>query len=739
MTARVTMLLALIAAAGACSPIVSQTRAKANSFAEQGQLREAEEEVGRAMDTVLTQREYDALLVERCAFRIAVARQEVDALVATGATTLADVERLQQYVRRCPDFGEIDLVLTNLGIELAEDDLRARADPLIPHDRYGALAITTESTRFLPESHPRAAWVEEHRAALAQPYARGHAAHAGSHPLTAAVFARLHNNTRTTPAIAEELEQLAHQQLMVRRRSAVGGTMASGCEKFVTRTPHVEAGVDGLAYDVVAMQVQDCRVQVAIEDSEETYEVPKQVKQLVTETVKVTKPVTTVETTHHYSCSTDLQGNNRGCRYSHKTSSASTKHETRYETQQVERLVTVMEKRTRPVRRATVSTTAVVTGRIVGFGAETEFSTSASVVQYARNFDLDTPHAEIEGQLEPPQRTDTLAHRIDIEAMKASDGAARRLRMRQLARQSDEALASGDDATAREIALIRWVGGADLTAPERTLIDTGFGVPIADGSPDGLPAVAAFQWLRPVARANVFRQVSASTYFEGVIVHGYPWTMSTIGPSVRQPERLAAQPARVAVDLAYDGNMRYSLMNQPYHRGLGLMVGVDWGLSIGRRFGENYASPLNVSEKDERRITLGMRLCAPVMLGFRTYFLAMFAGAKPSYTNFSIGDFFSEGPALPLAARLEFRPLERYPFIVEGWFGHLGKSGRAQHGATLAVPVRTPTDDYAGIWIQARFDHFTLPARIPGLLREDRVFVAGATTTSGSIGVTLGY
>lgn len=223
-----------------------------------------------------------------------------------------------------------------------------------------------------------------------------------------------------------------------------------------------------------------------------------------------------------------------------------------------------------------------------------------------------------------------------------------------------------------------------------------------------------------------------------------------ITAAARKQSDDAARTLRLAevsreINVLFDGTVRSTLSTGRYHRGLGLMAGLDLGVSIGSRTGESYKRlvplPDYVDPDDgkEGRLTLGMRFGAVAMVGVRTYFLGLFAGLRPMYTNFSIGHFFSEGGAIPLAGRLELRLQERVPIIVEGWWGHIGKSDNTHAGATLVLPLTSALDGSGGVWLHARFDQIHIPARIPGLFEKDDIYVPDVTTTSGSLGIAIGF
>ncbi len=746
MTARIYVAAGVLAVmASACSPIVGQTKASADLLMEQGKFADADARYESVMNGAVTQREYDKLVAARCETRLEFAKQQVASFNASNTATNEDIDRLHTYVRRCPGFGAVDQQITDVGVAVTERRLRAEADPMVAAgDTYGALDLAAELSRFLPSTHMRFAWIEEQRAKLAAQHAAGHAREAASNPLAAAVFARLHNRTGATPPVPESLGSLAEAQLAVGPQNDFVGEVGPDCAARAGR-PRVAARVAPHPYELVAVNAFGCTAEVSISPDVETYTEKVQVVKKVPYQIAVSRPVTTRHTTVYRSCSTSSNGFGSGCVTSHSSTTTSTRTETTSVTAYRDELVWVDEPRTRPIKRAAAHARGRVTASVVGFGGQRSQTVDVEVHGEPVQFPGDTPDDSIRARLTAGSLNNALAVRLDGAAAEAANTAARALRLEQLGRQVDEQLAMGNVSGAREIAIARWAGGAAVLPAEVPLLDEHFGVAISSDPPTAMPAVGTYAWLSESIEADLFQQDPRASDFDGLLVTGYPTSVAGFAGGYRQPETgLLAQPDRGGVDFVLDSGFRYSLTTGRYHRGLGLMVGADMGVSIGRRTGDDYERlvplPPYVDAEDakEGRVTLGMQFSALAMLGVRTYFIGLFAGLKPTYTNFSIGHFFSEGGTLPLAGRLELRFLERSPIIVEGWWGHLGKADRRQLGGTVQLPIGRGATDM-GLWLQGRFEQYRLPARIPGLFEKDDVLLDGATTTAGSVGIGMGF
>lgn len=715
----------------ACSPIVQQTRADVEILLSQGKLDEAEQLLGKTMDGVVTANEYAALRDTRCDTRMQIAAARLKALQNDNAVTFDALDELHTYVRRCANFQDVDLEITNVGVAFAEKTFVDEVEPLwAANQPYEALSLAREGAKHLPQEHERATWIEQRRDELAAKYRAGHAS-AANFPLTAATFARLHNNTLPARRLDDPIEELAAAQLRVHRTAGVEAAVAGTCAN-VGRIG-VQPGTPNTGsrpYTVLAATVHDCESTVRIGAGVEEYEVPVQKTVIVKQRVETERPVHTKHSTAYRTCYTSSQGFGTGCRTDSVHTRTITTYEKVVEYIDVEKVVTEFERRERPIKIAYLTARAQVAVEVAGFDG-TRRGVDTVTVTTEQRFPAETSDASIQQGAAPPWAN--LGQQSQARLSELADDAAKALRSAEITRQVHTAFAEGDLETARELALVNWASYG--TIDERSLFDH-FGAPanVAAVTPTTLPSLEPLTWLATTIVADVFKQDPLDSFFEGIVVRGYPWNLVSAGVGYRATERgLAAQPDRSAVELVLSSELRWSLMTSKYHRGVGALFGLDLGAFLGKRLGEDYEPvverPFYVTQTSELGMSFGFRAGVPAMLGFRTTYFAAFAGVRPTYTNFSVGHFFSEGGTLPLAGRLELRFQERFPLILEGWTGVLSAS-RPQTVVSAVVPIKTSTGGSGGLWLRGRFDRLTLPARIPGLHEADDVYVPEATATS---------
>jgi hypothetical protein len=144
--------------------------------------------------------------------------------------------------------------------------------------------------------------------------------------------------------------------------------------------------------------------------------------------------------------------------------------------------------------------------------------------------------------------------------------------------------------------------------------------------------------------------------------------------------------------------------------------------------------PLGRDENDrEPRTALGVRGGLGVLAGYRTTAFGLFAGVQPQ-AHFALTGFYKNGgTSLPLAARLEIRPVPRRPLILTAWSGNLLDPDNDDYGARFSVPVGER------IWLTAEHSRNTGRTQLLGLHDQDQLDGGRRAFTRTWVGYTYGF
>lgn len=718
----------------ACITVVTDSAAKADAHAARGEWSQAESAYAAAGEENIAFDEWEYIVERRCHARTELTKRRIEELDKAADATFDDWLEARAWARRCPSFVEFEDAFSERLIQVSERAFKEEVEPLVASRRgHEALVLAAKYTSELPEDHPRRAWLEELRDKLVSGVSSGSQDGEVTRGVREHLVAAL---TGTSDALPVD-EARSRVQGWIRSVGPV--ELDASCSADEPIEINVSGDKTQLPVDLSQVRFSDCkrsaRVVTRVEEFEEleTRTVPKRVERVI----EWQEPETT--TTVYRKCSV-----NTGACYTSGTSN-STKWRTRTEviteTIMVEEKVPV--KVMREVKRAIVDRSArvefVVNSRD-GSSVET-LAVTHSATGEPREKDL--PDEALLGTFSPgiwdPGFVETLRGRVRGAALHRAQS------RRQTALQSEmrSAFEDGDDAAGRELGLILWLTGFELGPDDARRIDRGFPFDVTALEPQAMTVVGSYEWAPDVVRGDYFEFVPRDSDFQGVVQLGYALVFLGMAMDYAVPETFVGQPDRSTTQLNLTSQTRYSLTTDDYHRGFGVLVGMGFDLRIGSRFGDDYQRvqelPLFVDEEreEETSVTFGMGANLVTMLGYRANPFALFAGVRPMYTSYKIGHFFSEGGSVPLSARLELRWIDRYPMILEAWWGDVlegSEMGRlTQAGGSFDVPLST------NLWFRAAGAHHELPANFFGLYEQDDVYVERARTYAFSLGLTFGF
>lgn len=726
-------LLCLAALTSGCFSVVTTTAQEADRLAAAGQLQRAEEAYARASGEYITQDEWDYIFESRCDVRTRLLRAELDRLKSAPAA-LTELREWRTYARKCPSFVDFEASFDELIIAQIERTFAAELEPMIAgRQAYEALTRAAELTVDLPEVHPRRAWLAEERARLGSQMRE---LTQTAPPVTAGVARRL------LGVLGEdgggELDAAAvDAQVQVALRAAVPISRDASCAGAEVPELPAETTTSGTGFEITRVHVRDCQRRTYTDvRSEEFTEFETRLVQKEVE-VAVEVPLTRTTTTYYRTC------NSTGYCYPSGSSTSST---TQFVKTVERRTITVEEKVpvqvTRRVKRGFASRSASIELVVSSpDGQRTETLTFKPADRRSEPLAPDAPDTAAVAFDNPVAFDELFRTALAEEVRTVAAAWAKGLRHDTLRAQARDAFARGDERTGRELALTMALSGATLDDELAGRADAAFFLDVTRRDLAALEPLPVYAWAPDTVVGDLFTFAPETREFEGVVRFGYPYSFVGVTGAYAAPETFVGQPDRSALQLDVSSQVRWSLMSGRFHRGVGLMVGFGLDMRFGRRLGEDYVrvqdSPYFVDDEEEPRTTFGLGTNVLGSLGVRTRWGALFAGVRPQYHSFKVGYFFSAGGTIPLTARLEARWVERYPVVIEGWWGDVTDAGRlgalTQAGLTADLPLSR------NLWLRLSGARHELPANFFGLWEQDDIYVERAHTDAWSAGVSYSF
>lgn len=713
-----------------CWSVITPQASKADMLLAQGKLQEADDAYAMASQAELAQDEWDYIFEQRCKARTQILQDAMKTLRNTQPST-EEVEKWQEYSKRCPSYVEFYAELTDMMIAAAERQFSTEVDPRVAQgDLYGALKAAEPLTRLIPEGGARAKMLEDLRERYAADLAQKSGELETTYPTTKSVLDWMGS---WSSLYEGQIDRGPTERFMsVAQANSAAAAIEGDCVPIAI-APLQELG-SSTGYEIVGLRVSDCTKTVSVREGIEEYieYIPKVVTRQVEREIVV--PVSVPSTTNYVKCYSS--GN---C----YTTASYTTYSTRYETQRYTETITetIQEphQRQRPALFATARRKARVDFEVRSSDGAQFVSFEVSVSNDSSPFPTTTDRALVQGFDTDLVVNEAMLSEVEAKIREESLGAAYALRQETIARLW-EAQVGTNPNQATEYALMLWVSGDD-TAEVISYLDATLPMPISRFPIDEDHRVPRYTWAPSEIKDNYFVFDASNRYWEGVVSTGYPIFSAGIMGAYRSPETFIGQPERGSAQADFFTRLRWTFSSDDHHKGFGLMLGYDTTFSLGTRLGEDYQRlqelPIWVDEENYKELgtTFGMDLAVASMVGYRSRFFGIFAGVRPTYTSFKIGHFFSEGGTVPLTGRLEIRVRERYPVIAELWWGDLNGSTSlsefGQAGAFLDWPIG-PIG-----WLRLGATQHVLPAEFFGLFETDDVYVPSAKTITGSVGFTL--
>lgn len=423
------------------------------------------------------------------------------------------------------------------------------------------------------------------------------------------------------------------------------------------------AGVDGIR---ASLHLSDCTAATRHGRVEVEYPVTRYRQEL--QDVEVRVPYTTATTVTNVNCYTSLQYGGQVC----TSVGTYTKYETTYETHLEKRWVdvpyTVME--TRLEDRYTQ------TGGL-------RWGLEVTTLDGTRALDARRVRTERRGTTRPSPSSLWREQIAEVlpQARSEAVALARELRLDALARIADAGTPEGiealltlehagrplDDATRSELAHA-------LDLPETALARERLAV--GDVAPRPLEAESI---------AYRFPRVE-----QGLVRYGFSPLLVTSGFGTMDGGDFDAHttPKNTGIHAQYELNGSISTGRAANGLALHAMPQID--LHVGWRSNSRQTFtelPLGADDDREPRQAQGVRAGVALLAGFRSTGIGLFAGLHPQ-AHFTLSGFYKNGgTGLPLAARLEVRPVPRRPLFVNAWYGDVRDPADEDWGLRIALPI----------------------------------------------------
>ncbi len=740
MTRRAIVGMSCALALSGCFGTIPEQASRGDAALARAAWEDADADYASAMAKPLSFDEFDYIVAQRCHARRQLTSQQLAAL-APSAVTFEAIASLRAYARKCPGFEATEEALTALEIDLAQRTFNAKVVPLVEAGAlYEALHEAAALTPHLPASHPRASWLEQEvRARIITAY-QARAAQLPEGSLAHSVLLTLISLARAQRPELAALAPRAEAVVGVRpeqpqaRVSVEGacGALLGDAVSFHTSSSTPQ----GALYRVEAGALTGCSISHSVDVIAETFTTYRTELREVKEKVITKIPVRTANTTVTRACGQTAMGFS-GCRTVATKTTYATQTVTREEYVTVKKEVQVPVVQTRKLKQVTQTlsahgwVSASVSGELVRQPVEATVSVTVGT------YPLDSPDAQLIPSVTTAPGQAALGQAIAASLSSAALRAARGARMVVLAGELDYARAVGDRAPLVELIAALWLGGAALTPEQLAPLSEALGLQLSGPwSPDALPSAPAFAWLDTALRDDFFAHEPDLIAFGGLLARGYPFMMSGVAASYQlPPQQLVGQPARSGLMIGFEQSLRWTFATGDHHQGLGLMIGGDLAAGMGRRFGDDYQRveplPIYARDESETRYAVGAQLGAAAMVGFRHRRFGLFAGLKPTFTLGLMGYYRSQGGAIPMMGRVEVRHRDRYPLIVEAWYGDLSASARDAWGAALDLPVAE------SLWLRLSAQRQQPAAQLYGLNEADRVYLDRAPQHTVSVGLML--
>ncbi|MCB9761003.1 MAG: hypothetical protein H6739_14285 [Alphaproteobacteria bacterium] len=706
------------------TPIMKQAR----DLESAGQLAEAEQAWGRAMRDEVTLSEWRRSRDHLCAVMLERMTPEVAALRAD-AFTYDQAAALHRQLRQCPETAPLDAEVIALEEQLAERSL-AEADRLEQAgDRYAAILAAHPHMVHLRAEHPRWAWFEgllEARRAEIQ--ARLDATPAGA-PVTRAALAEVLR--RSGGAVQAPTPAEAAAPALAVKLAGATVTADPACAALALPETLDGAG-EGYRF---TLHVSGCTDSTSV--SQET--IPYTETLYRTEVQAVTRSqttrTTTITPTYNVNCYTSINAGGQVCTTVGYYNDIDVEEVTETWEEEVEVQVPYEVERTRQGLfgvRAVGARLAVETT-----SADGARSSSGAVSQRGRgpeqsegtSRDAVLATAPASAGLQKAAREQALSDARDLAAK-----AAAALRLDALVRAGAD---RSDPVAAREALLAAWTAGHRLSATEAAFVAEALIVP-----PDALADWEALPRLDAVAPASVEAELPVFQLpkVNNTVSKGYPPVLATIGFAHHTGAELAGQPTRTAAGLYLGGAYNIGWVTGG-NRGFGVHLSPSFALIYQKRTSEDYVFPPNAEgfpNEEEQTNAAGYHLNLGAMVGYRARRAGLFVGASPQLTGHLIGFYNARSVLIPPTARLELRVIERYPILIDGWWGDV---------RTLSQGLDAPGARGAQIWfplvqygyLYGRVDTSDLRTQFKGLASYDDIDAGQQPLRSVVIGLSTGF
>lgn len=613
--------------------------------------------------------------------------------------TYDEVRGLQEDLAACPGAGELKAGLLALDEQIALVHLQAIDDD----HAYARLVRAQEHARHLTPESPFWTTLEDWRTTWVDQLDRTRAE--WSSPVTDAWLQDVKRDAGVP--VTADFQAVGDAALARHVRSLTIETDASCAD--LARPPTTLSG-NGFPVDLT-VKLTGCTSSVTHGTVEVPYPVTKYREEL--QTVPVTTRYTTATTVHNVNCYMSLNLGREVC--THVGTRTEYDHEdvTTYEQRMVSVPYTVTEYRTedRYTRTAAMGWTLTMTTEDGRRTAEARVS--------SRRVEAFEPTALSSWR---PLADDSLEAATTRALSEALD-----LRLDTLVSEADTATPAGIEAL-----LTAAAGGRTLDDAQLDALATTLGLPrdaLAD-RPD-LGDMAAV----PLTTSEVayrFPRVE-----QGLVRYGFSPLMWSTGFGRTTSGTFAAHEDPTAWGLHIQGAANGSLSTGLAANGLAVHAAPTWDLSYGWRSNKAHVFtelPLGRLENDrEPRRFMGMQGAVGLLGGFRSTGIGVFAGVRPA-AGFHMTGFVKHGYAhLPLAARLELRPVPRRPLIVSGWFGDLLTPGSTDFGARVSIPVG------ANFWLTGSWSRTTGRTELLGLHDQDRLDGGRQVLEQSWVGYSFGF
>lgn len=722
--------------ASGCFTVVTPTAARADELAARGEFQKADEMYGKAVEEQITQDEWDYATKRRCDARDQIVRREIATLDAT-PRSVEELRELRAYARKCSSFGEFEGTLRTHLIAQIEKRFVEQIEPLVAtRDPLTALAKAEDLTVDLPEMHPRNQWLADLRRDLAEQTREL----TDGLPITASVARRL------LATLGEEdggaVDEDALQRLAgVRRTGLAPGRRDASCEGAPFTLPAADGVALGEPFAIVDWEVAACAriVQVRVAPEEFTEFETRRVRKMVE--VEVEVPVSKTTTTVYQSCAHDSRGFLQ-CRTTGSNSSTVNYSYKRKEWREIEVDEAFPIKVTRTVKRAYATRTAVIRATVESRdGTEQQEFSLTSPTRQSDHVTPETADETITSFDGTVAFDSAFRDQVEAELAQRAASIAQTMRHRTLNAEAEAAYAYGNVEEGRELTLALALTNAQPGEGVTQRTNEAFVVDVVGADVRNLALAPTFSWAPEVVVGDLFEFDPQVREFEGVVRFGYPFVNVGLAATYVSPQSLVGQPNRSTLQADATTRVRFALMSGKYHRGFGLMAGYDGDFHFGKRLGPNYerhAEPgYFVMDEEEPRPTFGMSVSVSALLGVRARKVAVFAGVRPQYNMLKLGYFLGERANVGLSTRLEARWVERYPLIVEAWWGGLGELDRLGELTEAGVTVDLPLSH--NLWLRLNARHHEHRANFYGLWESDDIFIDRARIVAAGAGVSYSF